>query len=111
MLLTEADWAGVEIQLKTHIDQINPKDKRFCLTTNIGEIVAESVVIATGGLSIPTMGASPYGYQIGEQFGHTILSTRAGLVPFTLQKKDLDKLSELSGISVDAEVSIGLTHL
>ncbi len=63
------------------------------------------MVIATGGLSIPTMGASPFGYKVAEQFGLKVWPTRAGLVPFTLQPEDKDKLSSLSGIAVESEIT------
>ena len=65
----------------------------------------QSLVIATGGLSIPTMGASPFGYQVAEQFGIKIWPTRAGLVPFTLHQHDKEKIANLSGISVASVVS------
>ena len=66
----------------------------------------DAVVIATGGLSIPTMGASPFAYKMAEQFGLTVWPTRAGLVPFTLHQEDKEKLSVLPGISVESTVSV-----
>ena len=94
------------IKLKTNIKSIKKTDdRRFVVTTDAEKISAESVVIATGGLSIPKMGATPFGYQVAEQFGHKIHPTYAGLVPFTLQPEDKEKLSPLSGIAVDAIVS------
>jgi len=68
-------------------------------------IVCESLVIATGGLSMPKLGASPFGYQIAEQFGHTIIPTRAGLVPFTLHDHDKTLFADISGVSVPAAIS------
>ncbi|HAX27826.1 MAG TPA: aminoacetone oxidase family FAD-binding enzyme, partial [Alteromonas macleodii] len=65
----------------------------------------ESLVIATGGLSMPKLGATPFGYKIAQQFGLNVLPTRAALVPFTLHDKDKDTLAELSGIAVDVYAS------
>lgn len=98
MLLTECEQAKVVIQLQTHIEKIE-KREQFCLSTNRGKVTSDSLVIATGGLSFPTMGASPFGYKIAEQFGLKVLPVRAGLVPLTLHEKDLEKLATLSGVS------------
>ena len=68
-------------------------------------LASQSLVVATGGLSIPKMGATPLGYKIAQQFGINVLPTRAGLVPFTLQPEDKDKFSPLSGIAVPCIVS------
>ncbi|MEO8401145.1 MAG: NAD(P)/FAD-dependent oxidoreductase [Gammaproteobacteria bacterium] len=106
MLLTECEQAGVSIRLNTkieHIEKLN--DHHFKLNSSRGDFHAQSVVVATGGLSIPTMGASPFGYQLAEKFGIKVWPTRAGLVPFTLQPEDKEKLAVLSGIGVDSLVS------
>jgi predicted Rossmann fold flavoprotein len=103
MLLKEAEDAGVEIRLNTPVNKI---EQGFTVHTPQQKITCQSLVIATGGLSIPTLGASPFGYQIAEQFGIKIWPTRAGLVPLTLQPEDKDRLSELSGISCDSAVSV-----
>jgi predicted Rossmann fold flavoprotein len=106
MLLSECKRVNAEIFLETEINQINRLDNNiFTLKTSHGNLHCESLVIATGGLSIPTMGASPFGYKIAEQFGIKIWPTRAGLVPLTLHIEDKEKLSTLSGISVDCVVS------
>ncbi len=105
MLLTECANAGVVVQLNIHIDSIEQLTNGFNLKTNHGNFVVQSLVVATGGLSIPKMGATPLGYKIAEQFGINILPTRAGLVPFTLQPEDKDKFSTLSGITVPSTVS------
>jgi len=106
MLLDECKKASVQIQLKTGIQSIKKMDDDgFILITENGKISADSLVIATGGLSIPKMGATAFGFQVAEQFGHKVYPTRAGLVPFTLQPDDKEKLSPLSGIAVDAIVS------
>lgn len=105
MLLNECDKANVKIQLKTTIENITPSDNGFILTLKNGEksqtLACQSLVIATGGLSIPTMGATGFGYQVAEQFGHRIVPTSAGLVPFTLTDKIGDTFKTLSGISLE----------
>lgn len=68
-------------------------------------IQCQSLVIASGGLSMPKLGASPFGYQIAQQFGHSITPTRAGLVPFTLHDQDKNLFSDISGVSVPAAIS------
>jgi predicted Rossmann fold flavoprotein len=105
MLLQECADAGVVVQLNTHIDDIEQLTNRFHLKTDLGDFVGQALVVATGGLSIPKMGASPLGYKIAHQFGINILPTRAGLVPFTLQPEAKDKFSPLSGIAVPCVVS------
>lgn len=110
MLLTECQKYHVTIQLDTNIDKITKEsDGSFCINsqhkTKSVDITCQSLVVATGGLSIPKMCASPIGYQIAEQFNINIKPTRAGLVPFTLQTKDKQRYSPLSGIAVDAIVS------
>lgn len=106
VLLAECDEAGVSLQLDTEIQTItNKAPRQFVLETSHGSVNAGSLVIATGGLSIPTMGASPFGYKVAEQFGIKVWPTRAGLVAFTLHEQDKQQLSALSGISVDCEVS------
>jgi predicted Rossmann fold flavoprotein len=105
MLLTECDKAGVVVQLNTRIDKIERLADYFHVTTSQGNVTGQSLVIATGGLSIPKMGATPFGYKIAQQFGIKVLPTRAGLVPFTLQPEDKEKFSVLSGIAVPCIVS------
>ncbi len=105
MLLAECRDGGVEIRLKCGVERIAPREEGgFVLTTCRGQLQCESLVVATGGLSIPTMGATPYGYKIAEQFGIKVWPPAAGLVPFTLQPGDRERLSPLSGIAVDARV-------
>lgn len=106
MLLTECSQVGAEIQVNVSITAIDKlADNHFKLKTSQGEIHCQSLVIASGGLSIPTMGASPFGYKIAEQFGIKVWPTRAGLVPLTLHSPDKDRLAPLSGIAVDSVVS------
>jgi len=112
MLLLECERAGVDIRLGVTVDSIayagleapSTQDARFKMQSSQGGFLCQSLVIASGGLSIPTMGASPFGYKIAEQFGLKLWPTRAGLVPFTLHVEDKERLSDLSGISVDCMV-------
>ncbi len=106
MLLAECQQVGVEIRLNSAINKIEQQaDHHFRLDSSNGSFHCQSLVVATGGLSIPTMGASPFGYQIAEQFGIKLKPTRAGLVPFTLQPDDKQCFSGLSGIAIDTVVS------
>ena len=106
MLLAECSEAGVELHLNTAVQAIEKTAQGYALETGLGPLHCQSLVIATGGLSIPTLGASGFGYQIARQFGHTVLPTRAGLVPFTITEPALKALcGELSGTSVDCRVS------
>ena len=108
MLLEECRRNGVELLLKTAVESLSKGDHNgFLLNCNIGTLKCDSLVVATGGLSIPTMGASPFGYKIAEQFGIKVWPPSAGLVPFTLQPQDKERLSPLAGIAVSAEVSYG----
>ncbi|MFS2124863.1 NAD(P)/FAD-dependent oxidoreductase [Pseudomonas sp. Pseusp97] len=103
LLLDECEQAGVDLRLDTSVSEIARLDEGgYQLQTSLGPACCESLVIATGGLSIPTLGATGFGYQIARQFGHSVLPTRAGLVPFTLTDPQLKALcTELSGTSVE----------
>ncbi len=103
MLLDECQWAGVEIVVDCLIQRIERADC-FVAHSNQGIFFADKLVIASGGLSIPSMGASGFGYDIAKQFGHSIIATRAGLVPFTLSGKPLEQYAELSGLSLPVSV-------
>ncbi len=105
MLLSECAQAGVVVQLNTAIQTIERLADHFQLKTSQGSVTSQTVVVATGGLSIPKMGATPLGYKIAEQFGINVLPTCAGLVPFTLQPEDKELYSALSGIAVHCQVS------
>ncbi|HLR18046.1 MAG TPA: NAD(P)/FAD-dependent oxidoreductase [Alcanivoracaceae bacterium] len=108
LLLTECEWAGVTLRTHQDTTSVEATASGFRLEVNGRPIVCESLVVATGGLSIPTLGGSPFGYQLAEQFGHTILPTRAGLVPVTLQPEVLKTLADMSGVSADAQVITAL---
>jgi hypothetical protein len=101
MLLDECERAGVEIQLNCHVRRIE-KNASFMLETNRGNLECDSLVIATGGLSIPKIGATDFGYRVARQFNLRIRETRPALVPLTFAQKELDELKALSGISIDA---------
>lgn len=106
MLLSECDEAGVSIQINQKIITIEKiSDLHFIVKTPQAVYRCESLVIASGGLSIPTMGASPFGYHVAEQFNIHLWPTRAGLVPFTLHVEDKEQLAPLSGIGVDSIIS------
>ncbi len=104
MLLLECQNAGVILQLNTEVEEIIQEGDHFIIQTQEDCFIAHSLVIATGGLSIPTMGASPFGYKVAQQFGIPVWPTRAGLVPFTLDLKDKERFSVLSGISNESIV-------
>lgn len=110
MLLEECQRAGVRVQLDTTVAEIN-KNSAGRFQVNIehrlqGAVIdCQSLVVASGGLSIPKMCASPIGYRIAEQFGINIWPTRAGLVPFTLHEADKQRFAELAGIAVESIVS------
>lgn len=102
LLLEECEQAGVDLRLNTSVSEISRHEGGYRLETSQGPAQCESLVIATGGLSIPTLGATGFGYQVARQFGHTVLPTRAGLVPFTVTDPQLKALCEaLSGTSVE----------
>ncbi|MEE9342680.1 MAG: NAD(P)/FAD-dependent oxidoreductase [Gammaproteobacteria bacterium] len=106
MLLEECRKIKAHINLNCSIKEIKKtKNNTFICKTSSGGFQTPSVVIATGGLSIPKMCASPFGYKIAEQFGHHIWPTQAGLVPFTLQPGDKAQLEKLSGIAIESLVS------
>ncbi|MFW1676333.1 NAD(P)/FAD-dependent oxidoreductase [Pontibacter sp. JAM-7] len=99
MLLTECNWAGVEIQSQADVTQIQRESTGFSLASSAGRFSCTSLVIATGGLSIPNGGATDFAYRVAEQFGLQVSPLAAALVPFTLQPQQLDKLKQLSGSS------------
>jgi len=102
MLLGECTRAGVDLRLGIAVETVRKTDTGYALQTGIGPVHCQSLVIATGGLSIPTLGATGFGYQVARQFGHNVLPTRAGLVPFNITEPTLKAMcAELSGTSVE----------
>ncbi len=106
MLEKECEEAGVGIRLRCGIEGIKKKG-RFMLSTDCGVIESESLVVATGGLSYPDLGASDMGYRIARQFGLKVIPPEPGLVPLTFLPGDARSFRELSGISLDAVVGCG----
>jgi predicted Rossmann fold flavoprotein len=105
MLLEECRQVGVTIVLDSLVEKIEFQ-KRYTITTQFKTISAESLVIATGGPSIPKMGATDFGLQIAKQFGMKSNSFKSALVPFTFQQDDIDRyFKDLSGLSLDAIVT------
>ena len=106
MLVAECDASGVTIRTKVHTDQVTCTEMGFQVSTSAGLITAQSLVVATGGLSIPTLGSSGFGYELAEQFGLNVLPRTPGLVPFTFTDHIKGLCERLSGTSVDVEVSV-----
>lgn len=105
MLMAESKAAKVQMHLNTSIEKIKrQQDCSYRVNSSAGNFLCQSLVIATGGLSIPTLGASPFAYKVAEQFGIKLWPTRAGLVPFTLDVADKEKISQLSGIGLNSIV-------
>ncbi len=110
VLLTECEWADAEIRLKTSVTGVTGTDTGYRVTTSAGTLTCQSLVVACGGLSIPTMGATGFGYELAKQFGLTVLPTRAGLVPFTLHPELKEQLAPLSGVSCPVDVTCNKQH-
>ena len=110
MLLVEADGANVQVEIDCCIETVKREGDCFVLRTSKGMLSATSLVIASGGLSIPSMGASGFGYEIAGQFGHDVLPTRAGLVPLTLSGKHQERMDGLSGVALPIEATCNGTH-
>lgn len=105
ILMGECEEAGAKVQLRTDVISINPSSVGYEVETTKGQFQAESLVVATGGLSMPKLGATPFGYKLAEQFGLQVLPTRAGLVPFTLHDHDKETYADLSGVSLPVSVT------
>ena len=106
MLLEECRKAKVEIRLNCSVKEVS-KDDLFEIETNQGKFTCESLIIATGGLSIPKLGATDFGYRIAKQFGLKIVETRPALVPFVFQNNFPTSFKNLAGVSLDADISYG----
>lgn len=103
MLLDECAAAGVRIETSCAVTRVCHGEAHFRLDTALGTFSAPSLVVASGGLSIPSMGASGFGYDLARQFGHRVLPTRAGLVPLTLSGKHQERLADLAGVALPVE--------
>jgi predicted Rossmann fold flavoprotein len=100
MLVDECQAAGVQIRTDCGVDKVERGADGFHVHTAQGHFHAASLVVATGGLSIPSLGATGFGYELARQFGHTVLPTRAGLVPLTLSGTHQERFHELSGVAL-----------
>ncbi|QKT03970.1 NAD(P)/FAD-dependent oxidoreductase [Ectothiorhodospiraceae bacterium 2226] len=107
LLLAECQAAGVRLHTRTEVDTVARTEAGFRVESGRGAVACTSLVVATGGLSIPSMGASPFGYRIAEQFGLAVHPPTAGLVPFTLQPEHKTLLAPLAGVSAEAQVQCG----
>ena len=105
MLKLDCDRAGVQWKMPCNVASVSRDAGGFHVKTDQGEFDAGVLVIATGGLSVPKIGASPFGYKIAEQFGLKIVPPRPALVPLSFDPESLAKFGDLSGLSLDAEVS------
>jgi len=104
MLVAECDKGQVTLRLRSEVLSVVRDETGYTLQLNGATVQAEKLVIASGGLSMPGLGATPFGYKIAEQFGLKVFPTRAALVPFTLHKPLLDRLQALSGVAVDTTI-------
>ncbi len=105
MLKSECDRGGVEWRMPCAVREVAREGGRYAVTTDQGTYRAQSLVVATGGLSVPKIGASPFGYRLAEQFGLKVVAPRPGLVPLGFDPATLARFGDLSGIAIDAEVS------
>jgi predicted Rossmann fold flavoprotein len=110
MLLAQCRKADVDLRSAVRVAAISRREDGFVVATDQGEFCAGSLVVATGGPSIPKMGSSGFGYKIAEQFGLKIVPPRPALVPLTFDAALLARFGNLSGVSVDAVVSCGKTR-
>ncbi|EHZ7344135.1 TPA: NAD(P)/FAD-dependent oxidoreductase [Vibrio vulnificus] len=105
MLLSECDQPNIAQRYQVLLTEIEKTEQGFVLRAGAEAFECQSLVVATGGLSMPKLGATPFGYKIAEQFGIPVVPTTAGLVPFTLHKQDKVDFAELSGIAIPAEIT------
>ncbi|MBM3630659.1 MAG: NAD(P)/FAD-dependent oxidoreductase [Alphaproteobacteria bacterium] len=105
MLLLECQNAKVILKKETIVYNIEKKDDQYLIEANTGKYLCDSLIIATGGLSVPKIGASAFGYEIAKKFNLNIVETLPALVPLTFSEKILEMCKELSGLSLEAMVS------
>jgi predicted Rossmann fold flavoprotein len=104
LLLAECDKGNVTLRLRSEVLSVERDESGYTLQLNGSTVQAKKLVIASGGLSMPGLGATPFGYKIAEQFGLNVYPTRAALVPFTLHKPLLEQLQTLSGVALDTTI-------
>ena len=107
MLETECRQAGVRILTNVAVDGVEQEANHFVIRAKQDEFRSESLVVATGGLSIPRMGATSFGYDLARQFGLRIVEPRPALVPLLFNAQDREKYSDLTGVSAEVVTSIG----
>jgi predicted Rossmann fold flavoprotein len=105
MLLLECDWANVEIKKEFIVDEVDKGNNEYVIKSADNIYKSNSLVIATGGLSVPKIGASSFGYEIAKKFDMDVIETLPALVPLTFNEKILNICKELTGLSVEAVVS------
>ena len=110
LLKAELAEAGATLRLATPVLGVQKSADGFRVSLQAGDVACEALVIATGGKSIPKMGATSFGYQLAEQFGVGVVETRPGLVPLTFEAALLERLKALAGVSLDVRVSCGKTR-
>ena len=106
MLKRECDVAQVQWAMPCQVKQVSRVGERFKIATTQGEFTCQSLVIACGGLAAPKIGATPFGYQIAEQFQIPVVPPKPALVPLALAPKTLEKLEPLSGVSIDTTTRV-----
>ena len=107
MLLAECAKSGARVETSVPVSNVRAHGEGFIVDTPQGHVRCASLVVATGGLSVPTMGASAFGYDLARQFGHDVLPLRAGLVPLTLSGKHQEHYADLSGVALPASATFG----
>ena len=107
LLKSECDAGGVTWRRPVIVDTIRHDGARFFLDSSAGAISSAALVVATGGLSIPKIGATDFAYRLAKQFGHKLIDTRPALVPLTFAPADWEPFAALSGLSVPVELSAG----
>ena len=110
MLLDEMHRYGARLQLETAVENVEKTERGFVIRHSGGTVSAKSLVIASGGKSIPKMGATGFGYEIATRFGLRMVETRPGLVPLTFEPHLLERLKPLAGVAVDAVVACKKTN-
>jgi len=105
LLTDELGHAGARLELATEVETVSKTDTGFTIRLSSGDVAATSLIVATGGKSIPKMGATGLAYRLAEQFGIEVTETRPALVPLTFEPRILERLAPLSGIAVDATVT------
>lgn len=108
MLVMECEWAGVTLKCSVDVESIERCDQQgFCVTTSEGRVSTSKLVVATGGYSIPTLGATGFGFDLARQFGLSVWDTRPALVPFTLTSFWKERFAALAGLSVNIKIQCG----